>query len=123
MCVEEELTRSELSARLEVAEPALAIGRADLLAREALLGLPSLRAAVLLGEATAAKRRTHPLVWDYRFSMPGKCYHQSPMMSIVHSDVPNHPLMSGAQELSSVLFGAGPDPSRPPLALATHERT
>ena len=23
--------------------------------------------------------------------MPGKCYHQSPMMSIVHSDVPNHP--------------------------------
>ena len=48
--LEEELTRSELSARLEVAEPALAIGRADLLAREALLGLPSLRAAVLLGE-------------------------------------------------------------------------
>ena len=47
--------------------------------------------AVLLGEATAAPRRTHPLVWDYRFSMPGKCYHQSPMMSIVHSDVPNHP--------------------------------
>ena len=46
---------------------------------------------MLLGEATTAPRRTHPLVWDYRFSMPGKCYHQSPMMSIVHSDVPNHP--------------------------------
>ena len=49
------------------------------------------RVAVLLGQATTAKKRTHPLVWDYRFSMPGKCYHQSPMMSIVHSDVPNHP--------------------------------
>ena len=46
--------------------------------------------------AVTAKPRTHPLVWDYRFSMPGKCYHQSPMMSINPSDVPNHHTCSGS---------------------------
>lgn len=52
--LEEELTSSELSARLEVAEPALAIGRAAQLGRDTLLSLPSLRAVVVLGEEQPA---------------------------------------------------------------------
>lgn len=31
----------------------------------------------------AAPPRTSPLVWDYRMSMPGKCYHQSPRLAIL----------------------------------------
>lgn len=38
---------------------------------------------LLLGKAEAADRRTVPLMWDYRFNMPGHCYHQSPRLAIM----------------------------------------
>eukprot|EP00051_Salpingoeca_urceolata_P017525 m.239577 g.239577 ORF g.239577 m.239577 type:complete len:545 (+) comp18979_c0_seq4:46-1680(+) len=38
---------------------------------------------LLLGKTNKPAPRTIPLVWDYRFKMPGKCYHQSPRLAIM----------------------------------------
>ena len=41
---------------------------------------------LFVSSGRAAAPRTHPLAWDYRFSMPGKCYHMSPRLAILDPD-------------------------------------
>lgn len=50
---------------------------------EGSLALAPSMAAQASASATTVPKRKHPLVWDYRMSMPGYCYHQSPRLAIL----------------------------------------